>query len=99
MAIVSVIRPMPFGDGLGVPLASVLLRERDQGTVRSGTRRAASVGQQHECEEPGHLAVVWQAIVKLPGQPDRLAGESLTGGARTGQVLTVEAPAPGVGWP
>ena len=40
----------PFGDGLGVPAAAVLLRQWDQGAVGAGPRRTAGVGEQHEGE-------------------------------------------------
>ena len=62
-----------FRDGRGVPGAAVLFGERDQGAVRTGSRRTPGVGQQHQREQPRHLAVVGQQVVHLPGQADRLA--------------------------
>ena len=73
LASASVIRRDPLGDGRRVPAAAVLLGERDQRAVRAGPRRTAGVGQQHQREQPGDLAVVGQALAQLPGQADRLA--------------------------
>jgi hypothetical protein len=39
-----------FGDRVLIPQRSILLVERDQLAERSGARRAARVGQQHERE-------------------------------------------------
>jgi hypothetical protein len=61
-----------LGDLVGVPAAAVLLRHGDQRAVRPGARRPARVGEQHQREEPGHLAVLREQAVHDPGQPDRL---------------------------
>ena len=37
--------------------------------------RSPGVGEQHQREQPGDLAVVGQRGVQLPGQPDRLRGQ------------------------
>jgi hypothetical protein len=50
------------------------------------------VGQQHQREQPGHLAVLGQLRVHHPGQPDRLAREvgTVQIAARGGGVALVE---------
>ena len=55
--------------------ATVLLGEWNQVAVGAGTRRAAGIGEQHEGEQPGHLAVIGEPLVQLTGQPDRLGAE------------------------
>jgi hypothetical protein len=42
--------PRALGDGVGVPPAAVLFRERDQGTVKPGPGRAAGIGEQHQLQ-------------------------------------------------
>ena len=49
-----------LGGGGPVPEAAVLLGERDEAAVGAGAGRAAGVGQQHERQQAGHLAVVGQ---------------------------------------
>ena len=51
---------------------AVLLGERDQRAVGAGARGAARVGEQHQREQAGDLAVVGQQAVHLPGEADRL---------------------------
>jgi hypothetical protein len=58
-----------------VPADAVLLVQRHQVAGRRRARLPAGVGQQHQREQPGHLAVVRQLRVHHPGEPDRLAGE------------------------
>ncbi|GIU90476.1 MAG: hypothetical protein KatS3mg010_1575 [Acidimicrobiia bacterium] len=59
-----------------VPAGPVLLGERHERTARPGARPAAScLGQQHQREQPGDLAVVGQRTVQHPRQPDRLRRE------------------------
>ena len=62
-----------LGDRAAVPARAVLLGERDAARRRRPVRAgAAGVGQQHQREQPGDLAVVGQQPVQLAGQPDRL---------------------------
>ena len=61
-----------FGDGFAIPERAILLVERDQLAVRSGPRRAAGIGQQHQRQQSGDLAVVRQQAVDGARQPDRL---------------------------
>jgi hypothetical protein len=56
-----------LGDAGGVPQAAVLFGHRDQVAVRAGARRAPRVGEQHEREQPGHLAVIGQQAVHDAG--------------------------------
>ena len=52
---------------------AVLLGQRDQLPVRAGPGRAARASVSSiRRQQPGHLAVVGQQPVQLPGQPDRL---------------------------
>jgi hypothetical protein len=76
-----------LGDGAAVPEAAVLLGERDERAVGRRPGRAARVGEQHQREQAGDLAVSRQPLAQLAGEPDRLAG-----GARRGA-------APGLSWP
>ena len=64
-----------LGDGGGVPAGAVLVGQRDERAVRAGAGRAARVGEQHEREQAGDLALVRERRVQLPGQPDRLGAE------------------------
>ena len=67
---------MPSAIGAAVPARAVLLGQRDQRAVGAGAGRAAGIGEQHQREQPGDLAVVGQPRrVQLPGQPDRLGGQ------------------------
>ena len=73
-----------LGDQRAVPERPVLLVERDELAVRPGARRPAGVGEQHEREQAGDLAVVGQQPVQRARQPDRFVGEigALQVGAR-----------------
>ena len=66
------------GDTLGdehlVPPASILFRQRHQGTVRGGPGLAAGVVQQHQREQAGDLRIV-DRRVQLPRETDRLRGQ------------------------
>jgi hypothetical protein len=61
----------PFGDRLAVPQAAILLRQRDERAVRASPGRPAGIGQQHQGEQTGDLAVVGYALVQLAGEADR----------------------------
>jgi hypothetical protein len=56
-------------DGGPVPAGAVLLVEGDQLAVRSAACLAAGVGEQHQREEPGDLAVLGKQAVHRPDQP------------------------------
>ena len=71
----AVIRRDALGDRSGVPQAAVLLGERDQRAVGASPRRAAGIGEQHQREQTGDLAVVGQQSMELTGQADRLGAE------------------------
>jgi hypothetical protein len=64
-----------LGDGPRVPQTAILLGERHQLAAGAGPPRPARVGEQHQREEAGDLAVLGQLSVQLPGKPDRLGGE------------------------
>ena len=68
----SVTSATPSAIGVGVPERPVLLVERHQRPVGAGAGWAAGVGQQHQAEEPGHLAVVGEQPVELAGEADGL---------------------------
>ena len=63
------------GDVRAVPTHAVLVGERDERTVGAGAGAAARVGEQHQREQPGHLAVVGERALDLAHQADRLARE------------------------
>ena len=65
-------RATPSAMSSGVPAAPVLLGHGDQLAVGPGPRRPAGVGEQHQRQQPRHLAVVGQQPVDHAGQPDRL---------------------------
>ena len=75
-----------------VPEGAVLLGEWDQRAVGAGTRRAPRVGEQHEREEPGHLAVVGEQAADFAGEADGFTREirTLQIGARRRGVALVE---------
>ena len=64
-----------FPDHPPVPPAAVLFGERDKLPAGSRPRWPAGLGEQHEREQPGGLAVVWPPGMQLTGQPDRLGGQ------------------------
>ena len=62
----------PLGDLLPVPLGPVLLGQRHQRPVRLGAGGPPRVGQQHQRQQAGHLAVLGQQPAQPAGEPDRL---------------------------
>jgi hypothetical protein len=64
-----------FGDIRPVPAGAVLLGEDDQRSVGPGAGRAAGVGEQHQRQQRGDLAVIREHIPQGAGEPDRLGGE------------------------
>src|SRR6185369_6145310 len=64
-----------LGDQLAVPGAAVLVLERDQLTARGHPRGPAGLGQEHQREQSGNLAIGRQKDPDQPGQPDRLGGQ------------------------
>ncbi|OIJ90076.1 hypothetical protein BIV25_32790 [Streptomyces sp. MUSC 14] len=79
-------------DQRAVPPLAVLFGQRYQVAGRCRPCLAAGVSEQHQREQPGHLAVLGQLRVHRPGQPDRLAGEVGADqlGARGSGVALVE---------
>ena len=68
-------QPYPLADLPSVPQFTALARQRNQLTVRSGAGGTAGVGQQHQREQPGNLAVGRDQRVQHPGEPDGLGGK------------------------
>ena len=66
---------MALGDQRRVPGAAVLLVERDQLAARRDPGGAAGLGEEHQRQQPGHLAVVRQQGADQAGEPDRLGGQ------------------------
>ena len=58
-----------------IPQRAVLLGERDEAAVGRRARGPARVGEQHQREQAGDLAVVGQQRVHHAGEPDRLGRE------------------------
>ena len=75
-----------------VPQGAVLFGEGDQGAVRGGPRRAPGIGQQHERQQPGDLAVLGQESSEQAREPDRLRGQvcPVQRGTRARRVALVE---------
>jgi hypothetical protein len=69
----------PFRDVARVPPPAVLFGERNQGAVRCAAGRPSGLGQQHQRQQSGHLAVVGSDREDWPGQPDRLPGQLTAG--------------------
>jgi hypothetical protein len=71
---------LEYGDALGhrggVPEPAVLIGERDERAVVPRPRRPARLGEQHQRQQAGHLAVVRQLGAQQSGQPDRLVVSS-----------------------
>ena len=59
----------------GVPARPVLSLQRDQLAAGAGAGRPPGIGQQHQREQAGDLAVVGQQAVQHAGEPDRLGGQ------------------------
>ena len=84
---------MPLVDQRRVPRAAVLLVEGDELAVRRDAGGAAGLGEQHQRQQPGHLAVVGEQRADQAGQPDRLGGQVGTHGVGVGagrEVALVE---------
>jgi hypothetical protein len=64
-----------LGDRRSVPPAAVLLRQRDELTVRAGAGGAAGVDEQHLCEQTGGLGLAGQQAPHQSAQPDRLVAQ------------------------
>jgi hypothetical protein len=64
-----------FDDQSLIPARPVLLGQRYQVTIGPGAGRPARIGEQHQREQPGDLAVIRPDVPHRPGQPDRLAGQ------------------------
>ena len=75
----------PFGDGAGVPAGPVLLGQGDQAAVGPGPGRPPGVGEQHQRQEPGDLAVLGQQPVQLLVR--RIASEVRSARWRSGPEL------------
>ena len=65
----------PLLDGTPVPQAAVLLRHGDERPVGGRAGPVPGVDEEHQREQPGHLAVVGQRRVERPGEADRLLGQ------------------------
>ncbi len=84
---------MAFGDQLRVPDAAVLLGQGDQLAVGRDPGGAAGLDEQHQRQQPGHLAVVRQQGADQAGEPERLGGQVVPYGIAVraaGQVTLVE---------
>ena len=68
-------QPHALVDLPGVPQVAILFGERDQGAVPCGSSVAPGIGQEHEREQAGDLAVPRQQLVEHAREPDRLGGE------------------------
>ena len=81
-----------FADECGVPLGAVLLGQRHQRAVGPRAGRPPRVGQQHQRQQAGYLAVGGQQPVQDPGQPDGLGGQVRADqpGARGGGIALGE---------
>src|SRR5262249_18461357 len=57
------------------PQRPVLFCERNEAAVRTCTRRAPRIGQQHQRQQAGHLTIGGQQPPHLAGEADRLGGQ------------------------
>ena len=73
-----------LGDEAAVPERSVLLGQWHQIAVGGGAGGPPGIGQEHQGEQPGDLAVAGDERVEPAGQADRLGGERRLGEARPG---------------
>ena len=64
-----------LGDARRIPERAVLLGQRDEAAVGAGPGAASRIGQEHQCQQPGHLAVLGEQPVQVAREPDRLAGQ------------------------
>src|SRR6202041_36968 len=67
--------PHAFRDRLLVPEGSILLVERDNLAVRSRSRGAPSIGEQHEREEAAHFGAVRERLVRSARKADGFTRE------------------------
>ena len=81
-----------FRDRPPIPQRAILLVERNQLAVSAGSRAAAGVGQQHQRQQPGDLAVGRQQMMDRPGEPNRFVRQvaALQVGADAARVALVE---------
>ena len=84
---------MSLVDQRVVPGAAVLLAEGDELAVRRDAGRATGLGEQHQRQQAGHLAVLGEQRADQTRQPDRLGGQVGTHGVGVGagrEVALVE---------
>ena len=84
---------MTLGDQRRVPGPAILLVERDQLAARRDPGGAAGLGEEHQRQQPGHLAVLRQELADQPREPDRLGGQVVTNRIGVGagrQIALVE---------
>ena len=74
-ASVALISAVPSSIARRSQTRSILLGERDQGAVVADAGRPAGVGQEHQREQTGDLAVVGQEAPQLARQPDPLRAQ------------------------
>jgi hypothetical protein len=82
----------PLLDLSRVPEIASLFGERNEGAIRVRPGSAPGIGQQHEGEQAGDLAFLWEQLVKHARQPDGLGREvgPLERRARARRVALVE---------
>lgn len=68
-------QPVPLSDEGAVPRASVLFVERHELARGGHASRAAGIGEEHQCEQSGDLALIGEVRAKQAAEADRLIGE------------------------
>jgi hypothetical protein len=84
---------MTLGDQGPIPGTTVLLAEGHELAARRDACRAPGLGEEHQCQQPGHLTVVRHEGTDQASEPDRLGGQVVTYGIGVGagrQVALVE---------
>src|SRR5215472_12035508 len=86
-------QPVTLGDQRRVPGPAVLLVEGYQFAAGRNPGGAAGLGEEHQCQQPGHLTVLRHEGTDQASEPDRLGGQVVTHGIGVGagrQVALVE---------
>jgi hypothetical protein len=79
-------RPQAFRDRSPVPQRPVLLDEGDELAGGSGAGRPPRVGEQHQRQQPGHLAVLGEQRAHDASQPRGLSGSPSLGQCRAAAI-------------
>src|SRR5438309_2126064 len=71
---------MTLDEQRGVPGATVLFAQGDQFAARRHPSSTAGLGEEHQCQQPGHLALLRHEPTEQASEPYRLGCQVVTDG-------------------